>query len=353
MTHGGRTRRSFLRDIAALGLAGPPAFRAFATTGKVEQTTSPIRKRVHNPFKENGKPIVVVVHGTDFTSMLAKGMNALGGFARLGTGRSVIVKPNFVFDKRTRYPTTTDERSVLTTVDFLQKEGFNDITVADRRGKRLANGEAGGKFDWSGLNDEARKGGFRTDSLMDDANAPTVHVGDDRWTTMPSIGVIRKIHEAGLIINMPTLKKHSQTNLTCSLKNNMGALDVPTTEDMHLWGDHNKARYESMTKADVTLRLCLAVAEAAMAVSPEMTVIDARTVLCKNHGSVASGDPREANRLIISGDPVAADVYAAGVLKEVYEPYEVEFTADTFEYASRLGIGVSDLSDIVVKEMHA
>jgi uncharacterized protein (DUF362 family) len=339
--------------MAALSLAGPSALRSFAATGTVEQALSPIRRRVPNPFVENGKPIVVVVRGTDFTSMLAKGMEALGGFARLGSGRSVIVKPNFVFDKKTRYPTTTDENSVLTTVEYLQKEGFNDITVADRRGNRKDNGEAGGKFDWSGLNDLAIKGGFTTDSLMDDATAPTIHVGDDSWTTMPSIGVIKKIYESGLIINMPTLKKHSQTNLTCSLKNNMGVLDVQTTEDMHLWGDHNKARYESMGRADVARRLCLAVAEAAMAVSPEMTVIDARQVLCKNHGSVASGLPREANRLIISGDPVAADVYAAGVLKEVYEPYELGHTSDTFEYASRLGFGVSDLGNVLVKEMEA
>jgi uncharacterized protein (DUF362 family) len=352
MAHGDRTRRSFIREILALSVAGPTALRTFAATGTVEKTLSPIRKRMPNPFVENGKPVVVVVKGDDFAAMLAKGMNVLGGFARFGTGKSVIVKPNFVFDKKTRYPTTSDESSVLTTVQYLQKEGFGDITVADRRGKRK-NGRAGGKFDWSGLNDLAEDGGFRTDSLMDDAEAPTVHVGDARWTTMPSIGVIRKIYEAGLIINMPTLKKHSQTNLTCSLKNNMGVLDVPTTNYMHLWGDDNKAAHDSMPSDEVTRRLCVAVAEAAMAVSPEMTVIDARKVLCKNHVSFASGDMREANRLIISGDPVAADVFAAGVLKEVYEPYDLGFTRNTFEHASKLGIGVADLNQAVVRVVEA
>jgi uncharacterized protein (DUF362 family) len=297
---------------------------------------------------ENGKPIVVVVKGTDFAAMLAKGMNLLGGFARFGTAKSVIVKPNFVFDKRTRYPTTTDEASVLTTVQYLQKEGFSNITVADRRGKRL-NGRAGGKFDWSGLNDLADEGGFSTDSLMDDDEAPTIHTGDSRWTIMPSIGVIKKIYEAGLIINMPTLKRHVPTNLTCSLKNNMGLLDVPTTMDMHLWGDDNKATHDAMGQDAVVKRLCLAVAESAMAVSPEMTVIDAREVLCENHVSYASGEPRRANRLIISGDPVAADVYCTKVLKEVYEPYEVGPTRYTFEHAARLGIGIADESGVVVK----
>ncbi len=203
------------------------------------------------------------------------------------------------------------------------------------------------------MNDLAEEGGFSTDSLMDDNEAPTIHVGNSAWSTMPSIGVIKKIYEAGLIINMPTLKRHSQTNLTCSLKNNMGFLDVPTTMDMHLWSDENKARHDAMGQEAVTRRLSLAVAECAMAVSPEMTVIDAREVLCKNHGSYASGEPREANRLIISGDPVAADVYCTRVLKEVYEPYEAGPTQHTFDYAARLGIGVADPSGVVVKVVEA
>ena len=183
---------------------------------------------------ENGKPIVVIVRGTEFPAMLAKGMEHLGGFTRFGTGKSVIVKPNFVFDQRTRYPTTTEEQSVLTTVEFLQKEGFNDITVADRRGKKVK-GRAGGKFEWSGLNKKAKSGGFKTDSLLDN--------------------------------------------------------------------------------------------------------------------EVAEGLPREANRLIISGDPLAADIVSAKVLKEVYEPYELGFTEDTFEYAAKLGIGVKDTNSILVKDV--
>ncbi|MFC2173322.1 DUF362 domain-containing protein, partial [Acidobacteriota bacterium] len=243
----------------------------------------------------------------------------------------------------------TDGQSVLATVGFLQKEGFKDITVADRRGKKV-NGRAGGKFEWSGLNDKAETCGFKTDSLLDNEIAEAIMVRDDRWTEMSSVGVVKKIYEADLIINMPTLKRHSMTNLTCALKNMMGVLDVSTTMNMHLWGDENKAAYESMKKEKVLRRLCLTIAEAAAAVNPELTVIDARTVLCKNHHSLAEGGPREANRLIISGDPLAADIMAAKVLKEVYEPHELGFTKDTFKYAAKLGIGVADPDGIVLKE---
>lgn len=346
------TRRAFIGGAIGMCAAGPGVLESLARETAAEQVFQAARKRIPNPFVENSGPVVVVVRGTDFPKMLAKGMEMLGGFARLGSHRPVIVKPNFVFDRISRYPTTTDENSVLTTVEFLQKEGFNDITVADRRGRKK-NGRASGKFEWSGLNDKADSGGFKTDSLLDDHTAETVFVKDSRYEHLPHVGVIKKIYDAELIINMPTIKRHFQTNLTCALKNMMGVLDVPTTTDMHLWGDKNKPAADTMTRDEVNRFLCLTIAEAAAAVNPELTVIDARTVLCKNHISVAEGDPREANRIIISGDPVAADVVAAQVLKEVHEPYELGCTRDTFDYAARLGIGVCDTGGFEIKEAEA
>lgn len=346
------TRRRFIGDTVGFCVAGPAMLAGLARDVNARPGFSPIRKRLPNPYMENGRPIVVIVRGTDFPTMLAKGMELLGGFSKFGTGKSAVVKPNFVFDQRTHYPTTTDEASVLTTVQYLQREGFVDITVADRRAKKV-NGRAGGKFEWSGMNDMARAGGFKTDSLLDDSVADAVEVRDARWTEMSSVGVIRTIYEADLIINMPTLKRHTMTNLTCALKNMMGVLDVPTTQDMHLWGEANTATRESMSEEAVWRRLALTIAEAALAVSPDLTVIDARKVLCRDHVSVRTGEPRNANRLIISGDPLAADLYATQILKEVYEPYELGFTRDTFQHASRLGVGLADPGSIALKEVEA
>jgi uncharacterized protein (DUF362 family) len=344
------TRRKFIGEAAGFCVAGPAILTGLAAEAKARAAFSPIRRRLPNPYVENGRPIVVIVRGTDYPAMLAKGMELLGGFSRFGNNRSVIVKPNFVFDQRTQYPTTTDEASVLTTVQHLQSEGFKDITVADRRANKI-NGRAGGKFEWSGMNDKARAGGFKTDSLLDDAVAEAVEVRDARWTEMSSIGVIKTIYEADLIINMPTLKRHTMTNLTCALKNMMGVLDVPTTQNMHLWGDENTAARESMAQEALWRRLALTIAEVAQAVSPELTLIDARKLLCKDHVSVRTGEPRDANRLIISGDPLAADVCATQIMKEVHEPYELGFTRDTFEYAARLGVGVADPDGLVLKEV--
>jgi len=344
------TRRSFLGGAMSLLAAGAMPGKAGPRGTDVPAGGRPIRRRLANPYLEGGKPIVVVVRGTEFPAMLAKGMTALGGFARFGAGRPVVVKPNFVFDKITKYPTTTDDLSVLTLVEFLQKEGFRDITVADRRGKK-ANGRAGGKFEWSGLNDKAAAGGFRTDSLLDNEVAETVLVRDARWTEMPGYGVIKTIYDAELIINMPTLKRHPMTNLSCSLKNLMGVLDVPTTETMHLWLPEDKARHDAMSEEALNRRLCLAIAEAASAVNPEVTVIDARTVLSRHHLDHVSGGPLQADRLIISGDPLAAEKVAADILKEVSPQYELGLGKEMLERAAKLGLGVADPDGIILQTM--
>jgi len=350
------SRRDFVSGAIGLGLgvsvglAGSGLWSAMGQEKPLSPAVLvPPRRRLSNPYVEDGKPVVVIIHGRDFPAMLAKGLTLLGGLRALGPDRSVIVKPNFVFDKVSRYPTTTDENSVLAMIRLLQLEGFRDLTVADRRGRKV-NGRAGGKFEWSGLNDRAAAGGFKTDSLLDDEVAEAVAVRDAGWSELQSYGVIRKIYDAGLIVNMPTVKRHTHTNLTAALKNMMGVLDVPTTETMHLWGDANKAAHDALSQEALNRRLARAVAEAAAAVNAELTVIDARTVLCRNHLSYEQGDPREADRLIISGDPVAADVAAARLLKEVDAAYDPGPTRETFAHAAQLSLGIADPDGVVVRE---
>jgi uncharacterized protein (DUF362 family) len=340
------TRRSFIGGTMGL-LAGSPAILNGSTeTDKTEVTFSPLRKSLPNPFVENGKPVVLIVHGTEFAAMLAKGMELLGGFARFGNDKSVVVKPNFIMNNKSRYPITTDPQSVLTTVEYLQKEGFTDICVADSR--NTEDGEPGGMFKYGGINERAKIAGFQTDAMR---TGPVVQVKKDDWRIMPRVGIYKRIYDSQLIINMPTVKEHLMTGFTASLKNVMGTIDEWTCMHMHLWGDENKAAAEGKTKEEFEQRLCYTIAEAADAIRPELTVIDARTILGKSHLHIMSDNQRTANRLIISGDPLAADVVTAGVFKELYEPINLKCTPETFARAAGLKIGVADIDEMAIKEV--
>jgi hypothetical protein len=60
MTRIDRDRRSFIRDLLALSVAGPSTLKSFAATLTVEEPLASIRRRIPNPFVKNGQPIVVV-----------------------------------------------------------------------------------------------------------------------------------------------------------------------------------------------------------------------------------------------------------------------------------------------------
>jgi uncharacterized protein (DUF362 family) len=332
-------RRAFLYGAAGICAAGAVGWRLLDHGVKGSAGKAACRRRSPNPYLENGKPVVAVVRGTDFKSMLTKGMEMLGGFAVLGRGRPVVIKPNFVWARP--YPTSTDGASILSTIELLRRDGFDEITVAEYVSKRTASGGLGESFDFYGFNEKAAAGGFKLDPLEGDE---VVEVSDARWRALGRVGVYSRIYNAPLVIDMPTLKEHNFTKFTCALKNMMGAVDGRTCAEMHM-------RDRRDVTSDVRLgHSRLAIAEIAHAVNPDLTIIDARTVIGKTHAVFAGGIPRQADRVIISGDAVAADSVAASVLAECYEPFSIEAVDDTLNHAVSLGFGVAGGDGIAVKE---
>ena len=65
-----------------------------------------------NPFVNDGKALVAIVHGVRPADMLSEGLAMLGGLDRLAVaGRRVLIKPNVVND---RPPPSTTSPSPLT-----------------------------------------------------------------------------------------------------------------------------------------------------------------------------------------------------------------------------------------------
>lgn len=329
------TRRTFLGGVLSWCVAGPLALKSLHK--EKEASLLPCRKRLPNPYVENGKPVVVVVHGTEFAPMLARGMEILGGFARYGIDKAVHLKPNFF--TLSPYPATTDGSSLLTTVELLQKEGFKDITIAEFSSV----GRSTEVFSFYGLDKKAKKGSFKLRDLYDDE---IVRVKDDRWIAMPSVGMFKEVYETPLIINMPTVKQHSQVQFTCALKNTMGQVDRQTRNDMHRRGlayraeDRNTRRRMSH----------LAVAEIAAAVDSELTIIDARYGMGKSH-QLPPGVSVKLDRIIISGDSLAADRVAAEVLAEYYDGFQVEMAKPHLDHAAHLGLGAASIDDVIIKNV--
>lgn len=333
------TRRTFWNRILGLGAIG--CFASYLPAQKKPSGIMAPRKRLPNPFMENGKPVVMVVHGTDFAAMLKKGMEVLGGFDRFGKNKAIHIKPNFVAPDP--YPETTDGNSILATIALLKKDGFSDITIAEW-GSVLGGWQAATEgFKYYGLDRKAESGGFKIKDLIND---DTVRVKDERWIAMPGVGVRKSVYEIPLVINMPTLKQHSQAGLSCAIKNAMGQVDKQSRNDMHRQGmSFFSEDYNSKNRMSL-----LALAEIAATVNPELTIIDARSGLGRSHRLNGGGVLIKPGQIIISGDALAADMVAADVLEEFYRGFQVEMVQSQFQHAGTIGFGAKTIDDIVIKE---
>ena len=324
-------RRTFVGGAVGFCAAAPLGLK-FSLQ---EEPILPVRQRQPNPWVENDKPVVAAITGTSYAAMLAKGLELLGGFARFGSGKPVMLKPNFILPEA--YPTTTDGPSILATVEALNKEGFNDISVADGGHRRSTKTEAVAFYN---LEEKAAAGGFKNLHLLEDE---VVKVKHDGWTAMKTAGVFKSAYESPIMINMPVIKQHPMTVYTCALKNLMGPVDLPTR--MFLHGVPQRLQGEERLK---NAKLC--VAEIASAVNPEITIIDARQVMGKNAYRPGGGVIIDTNMLIISGDSMAAELMAAKVLAKQYPDFQPSSIDDTLGHATALGLGVAGLDDVVLKE---
>lgn len=329
------SRRAFLGG--AIGLAAATPFNVKGLLLEDDQQTVGYRQRVPNPWLENSKPVVAIVRGAAFATMLAKGLELLGGLAPFGTEKAVLVKPNFIFPEP--YPETTDGASILTMVETLKREGFSDIIVADQGSRRRPASQA---FEFYSLGEKSKAGAFK---IKDLAGEDFKIVKDDNWLAMQEVEVFDSAYNAPLIVNMPVIKQHHSAQFTCALKNNVGPISNRSRSFLHRQNERYKVSAETRIQ-----NMKKAIAEVTAAINPEITVIDARQVMGKSHHRSSGGVVVDANRLIISGDALAADRVAATVLDESCNEFQVSMTDECFSHAATLGLGVASLEDAVIKE---
>lgn len=310
-----------------------------------------------------GKPLLVIVEGKDVNAMLAAGLQAIGGLQGIiGGRRQVLLKPNT--NQRDPFPSITAPEMLRAVARQCRAAGAERVIVhedhkqeldlyyspADLPGIRVELSHAPDPDHYVLVENAAWRGDRDPDALFRAmAGHPWVQRVKQmgyRRTEGPRLRVARQLQEAPVIINLPVLKRHFAGQITSALKNHFGSV-----YGLHRWLAHVSLESDR----DYFDRK---LAEFASAVRPELTITDVRSLQAVS-GPGRGDDTRiveGVNRMIISGDMVAADTVALDLMKEYdpsFTPANEAIVRRQHKHAEQLGLGSSDLSRCEVIQVKA
>jgi len=151
----------------------------------------------------------------------------------------------------------------------------------------------------------------------------TVQVPVENPKVFETIETWDLVQQADVIISVPKLKTHDQTEMTCSIKKLKGLLTDKNKKAMHQQG------------------LFEGVIDLLAAVKPRLAVVDA--LVCQEGVGPVFGKPVEMNLVLAGKDLVAVDSVCARLIG--YDPRETLLTVN----AAARGLGMMDAEKIAIK----
>ena len=261
--------------LAALGLFRPGRFRSRSSARGLPDL------RVGD---EPGRPPLVVARGADPASRVRAAVAALGGMERfVKRGETVLVKPNFAWDRTPEQGANTNPEVVAEVVRLCRAAGARRVVVAEnpvhdaervaaRSGIRAAVAAASGDLVLPAAS------GFERAILG--------------GSVLATWDVLSVFFTADRLVNVPVVKHHSLTRLTCGLKNHMGLLGG--------------------TRGRLHQEIHPALVDLAGSFRPTLTVVDATRVMMRNGPTGGRLEDLAAVNAVAAGtDAVACDAWAA------------------------------------------
>ena len=260
-------------------------------------------------------------YGTDYINM-TKGLleaadiasdirGKCGSSARLHIG----IKPNLVCPTPADFGGTTHPEIAAGIIEYLTEHGFNKDEIEILEGSWVGDKTAEA-FEYCGYNALSLKYGIQLKDMQKE------HDTVSRDCAGMKLNICQHALDLDYLINVPVLKGHCQTKITCALKNMKGL--IPNSE---------KRRFHS-------LGLHKPIAHLNTVLKPDLIVIDH---ICGDPDFEEGGNPLTRNCIMLAKDPVLTDAFTAKVLG--YKPEEIEYIT----IAQRLGIGSTELDKAVIR----
>jgi uncharacterized protein (DUF362 family) len=277
------------------------------------------------PSPATGAAYLAVARGASAgpAELTKRAIAALGGIERfVKPGADVIIKPNICTAYHgPEYATTTNPQVVSAIVTLCLGAGAKRVRVMDLP----FGGSPQAAYAASGIEEAVKAAGGQMD-VMKSMRYREVEIPQGR--VLKKWKIYGDILDADTVINVPIAKNHGSATLTLSMKNLMGV--VENRNGMHSRGLHQ------------------AIADLNTVVRPQLIVVDANRILLRNGPTGGNlDDVKQADTVIASADPVAADSYAATLFGMTGQDI------DYIRFGAEMGLGQMDLGAIKIEEITA
>ena len=281
-----------------------------------------MRKKIKDKIDRRGGPAtrgVTVVYGKDVSIMAKQLLIDTGAIDRIRPQSVVVIKPNLVVSRAQWKGVNTDPAAVEALVEILKRFGVSQITVADGSGMGYTATKA---FEICGYSAMAKRYGLRL-----------VDLERDRFVKIPvrldgpfeSLEIAQTVLECDFLINMPVMKAHTFTSITCSLKNLKGVMPRSLKTKFH------------------SVDLNRAIAQLNSIVTPHLILVDG---IQGDLSSETGYTPVRMERLLMGTNPVEVDSVVADMLG--YVPRSIPH----LDYSAAGGLGNCDLEKISVQDLN-
>ncbi len=250
---------------------------------------------------------IIETFGSDYFEMTRALLARFNLASRLNRDAKVLLKPNLVLDLSPREGATTHGEIVAGIASYLQENGIKNITVAEGS--------------WVGADTKKSLAACGYNEILQQYDLRFVDLKKDKTisieTPYRSIEVCRTVTEADYIINLPVLKGHCQTVMTCAIKNLKGCIP-----------DHEKRRFHSEG-------LFKPIAALGYAITPNLNIVDN---ICGDLNFEEGGNPVQTDRIFLCEDPVLTDRYGCELMglnymQVKYLPLAVEYGLGSAEFS--------------------
>ncbi len=274
---------------------------------------------VKREYGEDHMGCVTLIYGNQTEKMVRNLMAKTGVLDTLRPADTVLIKPNLVVSRQNWIGVNTDPAVVEALVKELQKRGVSRITIGDGSGMGYSATKA---FDICGYGDMAKRYGLRLIDLERDRFVKRRVLIEGPFKELE---ISRTATECDFLINVPVMKAHLQTLMTCSLKNLKGVMSRRMKTAFH-GADLNRA-----------------IAQLASVISPDLIVVDG---LRGNLSSESGRTPVSMETLLLGDNPVEVDSVVADRLG--YAPRDILYIA----HSADAGLGTCDLGQITIRSLN-